>query len=46
MESIEKKQLVEVTLRKIFDMKMKGHEMRKAIVDEVMTSIKIFKFTF
>ncbi len=36
MENIERKQITELTLRKIFDMKMKGHEMRKAVVDEVI----------
>ena len=36
MDNLEFKQTVDVTMRKIFDMKMKpGHEMRKAIIDEV-----------
>jgi hypothetical protein len=36
MENIDHKHYVDITMRKIFDMKMKqGHEMRKAIIDEV-----------
>jgi hypothetical protein len=36
MEKLEKKQTVDIVLRKIFDMKMKqGHEMKRAYVDEV-----------
>jgi hypothetical protein len=35
MENLERKQIIEASLRKIFDMKMKGHEMRRAVVDEV-----------
>lgn len=36
MEKLENKQVVDITLKKTFDMKMKqGHEMRKAFVDEV-----------
>ncbi len=36
MEEIEKKQSVCLTIKKVFDMKMKtGHEMKKAFIDEV-----------
>jgi hypothetical protein len=42
MENLEFKQTVDVTMRKIFDMKMKpGHEMRKAIIDEVKYFFKV-----
>jgi hypothetical protein len=36
MENLENKNYVDITIRKIFDMKMnQGHEMRKAFIDEV-----------
>jgi hypothetical protein len=41
MDNLEFKQTVDVTMRKIFDMKMKpGHEMKKSIIDEV-SNIKV-----
>jgi hypothetical protein len=37
MENIENKNYIDITIRKIFDMKMKqNHEMRKAFIDEVI----------
>ena len=37
METSERKHSIDVTLKKIFDMKMKqGHEMKKAHIDEVI----------
>ncbi len=41
MENIEKKQTADISIRKIFDLKMKqGHEMKKVYVDEVKVILK------